>query len=325
MQGQRDSGIEQDMEVPPCTKCGSPSIIFQRYSGLHLCKKHFIEDVERKVKRRIRKKRMIEQGDKIAIALSGGKDSSALLILFKKITKMRRDVELVAISVDEGIAEYRPKTLERAKSLADKLNVPHIIRSFEDVYGNSLDELVKKAEKKYGLMGGCSLCGVLRKRLLNSISREIGATKLAVGHNLDDEAQTILMNYLRGDVERLLRLSPRKEREEFIPRIKPLVEVPEKEVALYSLLHGVEIEHEECPYASESYRFDVRDFLNYFEMGHPGTKYSLLRGYEKLIDMIGVMDTLPKEFFELSSCVRCGEPTSGKMCKVCEILEKLGT
>ena len=324
MQGQRDSGTKimsgVSNEIPPCTKCGSPSIIFQPYSGLHLCKKHFIEDVERKVKRRIRKFRMIKPGDKIAVALSGGKDSSALLILLKKITEMRKDVEIVALSVDEGIADYRPKTLETAKLLTSRLKVPHIIRSFEDEYGVHLDELIKRSKKRGGWVGGCSLCGVLRKRLLNTISRDIGATKLAVGHNLDDEAQTILMNYLKGDIERLLRLSPKREKEGFVPRIKPLAEVPEREVALYSLLHGIDIEHLECPYASESYRFDVRDFLNYFEFEHPGTKYSLLRGYEKLMNE---MDTLPRKPFKLSLCMRCGEPTSGKVCKVCELLEGL--
>jgi len=238
---------------------------------MHLCKKHFVEDVERKIKLTIRKEYCIHKNEVIAVALSGGKDSSVALYVMHKILGNRPDIEIVAISVDEGINGYRPHSLELATSLTKMLGVRHIIKSFKEVHGVTMDELAAMDREK----GTCSYCGVLRKNVLNKAALEIGATKLVTGHNLDDEAQTILLNHFRGDMERMVRLAPPAAIEGLVLRAKPLRNVPEKEVALYALVNSLPVDFSECPYAGEALRGEIRELLNNFEAKHPGTKYSL--------------------------------------------------
>lgn len=290
-----------------CQRCSKSAVIHQKYSNAHFCKPHFIEDVERKIKRDIRKFKMVERGDRIAVALSGGKDSIALLYVLHKIFKNRPDVELLALTIDEGINGYREKTIPHAEKLTEELGIMHEIRSFDSEFGATLDELKKKKS-----FAACTMCGVLRKNLLNKAARELGATKLALGHNLDDEAQTILMNYLRGDVERMTRMTGMQEG--MVLRIKPLRSIPEKEVALYAFLNNLPLSTDECPYSNEALRNEIREMLNNYEVDHPGTKYSLLRGFES------VARALPSSDTKIVRCEKCGEPSSEAICKACRLL-----
>jgi uncharacterized protein (TIGR00269 family) len=294
-----------------CSRCRRNAVLYQKYSSAHLCSKHFIEDVERKIKRDIRKHRMVERGDIIAVALSGGKDSTALLCILHKLFYRRPDVNLVAITIDEGITGYREHTIKHAQYLTAHLKITHVIRSFKDAYGKTLDEIVRDTGRN-----PCSVCGVLRKNLLNKTARELHATKLAIGHNLDDEAQTILMNYLRADTERMLRMIPGNIQPGLVPRIKPLRSIPEKEIALYNLLHDLPLDTHTCPYATTALRADVRDLLNNYEVKHPGTKYALLAGFEKITESLRQTHTITP----VKKCTQCGEPTGGKLCKTCQIL-----
>ncbi|MDY6959639.1 MAG: TIGR00269 family protein, partial [Halobacteriota archaeon] len=162
----------------------------------------------------------------------------------------------------------------------------------------------------------CTFCGVLRRQMLNSAARDTGVNSVATGHNLDDESQSVFMNYLRGDTERLMRTSIDKAC--FIPRMKPLQNIPEREVALYAIVKGIEMDMSECPYAGEALRSEIREMLNDYEVKHPGTKYSIIRGFDKLSEGIKTVDV------DLSGCTVCKEPCSGDMCKACNLLKQLG-
>jgi uncharacterized protein (TIGR00269 family) len=299
-----------------CRKCHKKAIHFQPYSGAHLCAPHLIEDIERKVKHTIRKHRMIEKGDTIALALSGGKDSTVLLYLLHRLFGNRPDLNIIAITIDEGIAGYRPETLRHAKEITSKLGIEHNIASFKDEYGFTLDQIVEKRSEK----GPCSYCGALRRYLLNKTAREKGATRLAVGHNLDDEAQTVLMNLLRGDAERMFRMVQASVQPGLILRSKPLCDIPEREVALYAILKDLPVDFSECPYAYSAIRGEVRDMLNDFEVSHPGTKYAVLRSLEKLAESL--RHNFPQQ--SLNTCNICGEPTAGDICQVCRLLGREG-
>ena len=298
-----------------CKKCNHEAVIFQKYSGMHLCKRHFIEDVERKIKLTIRKEYNIKKNDVIAVALSGGKDSSVALYIMHKILGERPDIQIVAISVDEGINGYRPQSLELAKQLTETLGVRHIIKSFKDEHGVTMDELAVMEREK----GTCSYCGVLRKSVLNRAALEIGATKLVTGHNLDDEAQTILLNHFRGDMERMVRLSPSAAIEGLVMRAKPLRNIPEKEVALYALINSLPVDFSECPYAGEALRGEIRELLNSFEVNHPGTKYSLLRGFDKLVGALA--KELPPA--KIDKCRICGDTCTEDICQACKLLGRI--
>ncbi|ETA69245.1 TIGR00269 family protein [Methanolobus sp. WCC1] len=303
-----------DSKTIKCNKCNNDAIIFQKYSGMHLCRKHFIEDVERKIKLTIRKHYSIKRNEVIAIGLSGGKDSSTTLYILHKLFGKRPDIELVGISIDEGIAGYRPDTIESARELTSKLGVRHIVRSFRDEYDTTMDKIAPQKREK----GACSYCGVLRKSLINKIALEVGATKLAIGHNLDDEAQTILLNHLKGDVSRMVRLAPPKELEGLVLRMKPLRHIPEKEIALYAYLHDLPLGFGGCPYAHEAMRKEIRAMLNEFEVKHPGTKYALLSGFDKVSGILG--REYPQE--GLQKCIICGQACTENVCQACKLLKR---
>ncbi|MDD3977106.1 TIGR00269 family protein [Methanomicrobium antiquum] len=291
-----------------CSKCNKDAIIFQKYSGMHLCPEHFTKDFEGRAKKAIRQHRWISSGDKIAVAMSGGKDSSAVLYFLKKVFGQRPDIEIFAITIDEGIKGYRdPQAVEK---IAGRYDVKCYITSFYEHFGLTLDEIVeKKGDRK-----SCSYCGVLRRQILNGFARELGATKIAMGFNLDDEAQSVMMNVLRGDLERLLRRQ--KPAEGMIPRIRPFIYLPEREVALYANLYVEGFEERGCPYSHNALRADVREMINDYNYRHPSTKYALVNLGEEL------KEGLEEDSTQLRTCEVCGEPVFGE-CGTCRILHEI--
>lgn len=301
-----------------CSKCGKEAIYFRVNEGRHYCKKCFSENIERRVKNTISRFKLVKSGDRIAVGLSGGKDSSNTLFILKKIFDKNPKIKIFAITMDEGIKGYRDKTLKGCKEFCKRLGVEHHIVSFDKSFHVTIDKIAKDAEYE----GMCGPCGIFRRYLLNQKAREFGANKIAVGHNLDDEAQSIIMNVIKGDLLRLARFGaiPKlKDHSKFIPRIKPLIMIPEKESALYALINGIPVYFDECPYARfNPLRMEIRDFLNKLEDKSPGIKYSIVRSAEKISPLL--KGQFRSE--EIGICKKCGEPTSGKICKTCETIEK---
>ncbi|OKY79037.1 MAG: tRNA(Ile)-lysidine synthase TilS/MesJ [Candidatus Methanohalarchaeum thermophilum] len=301
---------------PKCDKCSEDSIIYQSYSGLHLCKKHFIESVESKVMKYIRKHIDIGNEEKLCVALSGGKDSCVLLYLIDKIFGEWPNLDIISITIDEGIENYRDEAIEYSKSLCEFLDIKQYIYSFKEEIGYSLDEISDVVGKERT----CRYCGILRRWLLNKKTKKKNVDKLAVGHNLDDESQSALMNFLSGENFRLNRVAAGPSKKDgFIPRIKPLREVPEKEIGLYAKVKEEVSSHfDECPYSDWALRGDVRDMLNWYEEKHPGTKYSVLRGVDRISKNL-----TKEENAKLQKCLRCGEPTNNQKCQACKLIENL--
>ncbi len=284
---------------------------------MKLCASCFRQSVEDKVRRTISKRRMLEPNDHVAVAVSGGKDSLTLLSILKKLETRFPRARLTAVTVDEGIHGYRDEALRLASDLCSKLDVNLVAVSFEELFGTTTDEIVSRERK----LTPCSYCGVLRRKAINYGAAKAGATRIATAHNLDDEVQTVLLNLLHGDVFRLARASPVLEdpRGRFLPRIKPLCEVPEREVALCAYLSGLEFQSIACPHGDEALRGEIRVMLNRLDEKHPGTKFTLLRSAEKLRELIGTSVPLR----ELRNCQRCGDPTPQDLCQGCRLLESL--
>jgi uncharacterized protein (TIGR00269 family) len=306
-----------------CSRCGRPSVYLRRATGRHLCAAHLAEEVEDRVRHTMAADGMPPTGSLVAVALSGGKDSTVLLSLLHGIARETGELDLVAITVDEGISGYREETLRAAAATAARYGVPHRTGSFAGLFGRTLDQEVTGLEHR-----ACALCGILRRKALTILAREAGADCIATGHNLDDEAQSVLMNWLRGDRDRLLRDSGQGNRNRllrdplqggqrgFLRRIKPLREIPEKEVALYGVITGLFTPMPECPYRHAALRGEARAMLNAMEQRFPGTLERLVQGQRKLAR--GAAGRIPAP---VGSCMRCGEPATGPLCQACRLLE----
>ncbi len=305
--------------APKCSKCKKDSAVYLPYSESNLCKKHFLELFEKRFKRTNREFGFIKKGDKVAIGLSGGKDSTTLLYLLAEFRTIH-PFELFAITIDSGLyCDYWEKTFEIASNSAKELGIPHYVFSFKKEFGYTLDEIVKKLKSE----NPCSICGVLRRRLLNIKSRELGATKLAIGHNLDDAVQTVLMNILKNEPMRLLRFNEHLVPcEGFIPRIKPLIRTPEEEVIAYAQLKGIRVEPKSCcPYSRFAMRNHARKVVRESEALYPGTRFNMFNSFLSIQELM--KRGLEKEPIKIPICKNCGEPCSENTCMYCRIMSEL--
>jgi len=288
-----------------CEKCDKPAVYFDREREIHLCRDHLKESVENEVRRYLKTVRLPER---LGVAFSGGKDSTALL---KVLSEIGRDLpcSIIALTVDEGIETYRQDTIRAAEETCRILGVPHYIIRFQDVFGHSLDHLVAGSDRN-----ACTICGILRRRALEILARNHSVRVIATGHNQDDHAQTALMNAISGDVRKVF--SGMGESSWYTRRIKPFAGVSEREVTLYALLFGLFRDLPECPYASSSLRGEVRALLYRYERNHPGSMRHAARCEEEIRERLGrIFERDPYQ-----TCVSCGWPGSGRVCQVCTIL-----
>ena len=292
-----------------CDKCGKEAVLFQEYSGQHLCQQHFVVDMETKAKRAIRTHRWLSPGDHIAVGLSGDAATSALLFFLKKLTAQRRDIRISAIAVDEGIAGFRDPM--QAERIAASLEVTCIRGSFEERYGHTMDEIGSGK----GAALACEYCRGIRRHLLDRLARDHGITKLAVGTSLDDGAQETLKAFFCGNVEQMiLSCLPITSG---IPVIQPFMDVPATETRLYAALHTGAPAPATCPYAAAGIDSDVHTVLDEFTVNHPGTKHALVNLRENL-SRAGC--TAAEAF---STCPRCGEPgTVSGECRHCSMIDE---
>ncbi len=301
-----------------CDKCGKDAVTFIKYAGIALCKEHFLQFIDRKIKREFREQVRFKKDDRVVIAVSGGKDSMLVLHEMHRIFGNWKNFEMIAVTVDEGVANEREQAIKIASEYSKKLGIEYRVIHFSDFIGVRLEDVVSKDHE----IKPCTYCGVWRRKVLNEFARSINANYLVLGTNLDDVAQSIIMNVTRGDTARLLRLAPHKKiRKSFIPRIIPLRRVLEKEVKLYVTLAEIPHYSKRCPYAVHDIRNKYREFLNDLEKTDPSVKFAVVNFYDEIKPL------LEKEYghMEMNACKICGEPTPGTICKSCQLLERYRT
>lgn len=297
-----------------CSRCKGRAVTFIRYSGAHLCKRHFDDFFLKRVKKEIRWQLDVKKSKNVAVAISGGKDSAAALVALNEILGDIPAIRITAVTIDEGIEGYRPPNIEAASELCESIGVGHEIISFREKMGITLDQASEVCDP----LTPCSNCGVWRKKYLNLAAREIDADALAMGHNLDDMAQSIAMNIFGAEVDKLVRMGPhRRVIPGLIPRIMPLRTIPEKECYLWARLRGIPFVDEVCPYSETAHRGLFRDIVNQVERNTPGTRHRLLRSHETIYEHM----TDGTDRGVLERCNVCGEVASGDICQACEMEE----
>lgn len=311
-----------------CHKCENKAVIDLQHG--RMCKSHFINYFEKKVFKTINKYQLIKHNDKVCIAASGGKDSLTALYLTKKYFEKNNwpTNNLKALIINEGIADYREKTLQDLIDFCKTYEIPLTIASFEENFGKSLDQafpIINKVTKKLP----CNICGVWRRYLINKYAKQLKATKLVTGHNLDDEAQAIVMNNFKANTKLAAKLGPVSGvsvHQDFVQRIKPLYFCLEKETRLYALLKGFKVEFTECPNITNSYRSQVRDMLNDFEQKYPGTKTSIINSFLDILPLLKqryLEENENNQERKIKKCQVCSEPSNGEVCNACKLKQVL--
>jgi uncharacterized protein (TIGR00269 family) len=325
------SSMGNQLSIESCSRCRNDAVIHQAYSGQHLCGRHLASSIRKRTSKELRlqldlpKDATREDGSpyRILVAVSGGKDSAVLLSMMVDIIGRRRDVELIAGCVDEGIGGYRSPSMECAGQLADELGIRFETLRFHELGFGEMDKVVQlmpsmgeKHTEAKGLMP-CSYCGVFRRQSLNELAHRLGADVMALGHNLDDMAQSILMNLQKGEVERSVRLAPHTKSaiDGLAPRIVPLRWIPEQEIHAHAIHSALPIFHGECPHAPGAMRQQSRSVVARLEASTPGARHGLLHSLDQIRDLH--REAHPHAEKEINRCTECGEITSRETCQSC--------
>lgn len=277
----------------------------------------FLERFEQNVKDQINEQKLFKKNDRIVVACSGGKDSTVILYLLHKF-----GYRVEALIIDLLMGEWSEKNLENIKKFCSQNKIKLHVVSIRDEMGYSICYIRSVVKPKVKLQS-CGICGVIKKFVLNKKARELRADKIVTGHNMDDEAQTVLMNLFCGNLELGINMGPKSlgmKTKKFVQRVKPLYFVPERDIERYSRLMGFPVLYEKCPCSTGTLRRLVKNWLNRFEKKTPRAKENILKNFFQLQPIL-------REFYKgenkMRYCSECKEPTRSDICKTCELMGKL--
>ncbi len=303
-----------------CSKCGRRAVIKLRYAKLSLCEKHFIEFIENRFIKLSVRNRFFEGVRKVLVAVSGGKDSVTLLHLMYKAAKYF-GFEIHGLTIDLGIGrDYSKKSVEASVKNFEMLNIPYTVFSLRDNYGFTIDDVAMYGREVGIRKPVCSVCGIVKRYIMNKVALEINADAIATGHNLDDMVQYILSSVYSGRVEDIAKLSLKTPtRDKLIGRIKPLAYFSEKETLMYVVLKKLPFNYDICPhYKPKSFHVKLRKISNELEEAIPGSKITLTRTFLKKIGP-ALEAKYSFKIGEIRKCRLCGMPTTGEICSFCKI------
>lgn len=296
-----------------CSKCGGRAEIKLDYARMYLCDGCFAEFYERKVRETIRKYRMIKKGDKVAVAVSGGKDSAALLFVLRKLFP---DLQLTAVHINVEIPGYSEECEQKFRELVKMVGVDSVVYNTKEKLGIATPDFGKTIYRNRI----CSPCGTVKRYLMNRIAFENGFTKVATGHNLDDTVGVLFDLYVQGDVQQLVRLRPvaPSTHPKLVAKIKPLIEMTEMENLLYATKNQLPFRGAPCPLASGSRNRKRKRLLEMIEGEVHGFKHALFSSHiKRILPVLEDKVELPP-FVECSSC---GMPSSENPCAFCRRVE----
>jgi len=297
-----------------CDNCQNPAAYTRKYSNQKLCSTCFSKSIVRKTAKTISKYNMIQYNELVAVAVSGGKDSLALLKIIHEMAATHH-FRIIAITIDEGIPGYRNEALDIVENFCRELNIDHKVYSYKDLFELTLDEALELRENER--TSSCSICGILRRRAIDHAAKDVEADVIATGHNLDDTLQTFVINMLSGDTTKIGWMDPDTSTNS-LRKIKPFCEIYESEIVFYAFTNNIPFQSEPCPHMNEGIRTEIREFLNSLETQHSGIKNNLYKSILKVSQIVKTSNSKEK-----IKCEKCGVECTGNICSVCNMVLKL--
>ncbi|KAK5662094.1 hypothetical protein OQA88_10209 [Cercophora sp. LCS_1] len=269
-----------------CAVCKTARALIKRPKNhAKLCRECFIAVFEDEVHHTITSSKLFYPGERVAIGASGGKDSTVLASVLKTLNERHNyGLELVLLSIDEGIKGYRDDSLETVKRNAVQYDMALKVVGYDELYGWTMDQVVETIGKK----GNCTYCGVFRRQALDRGAKMLEIKHVVTGHNADDVAETVLMNLLRGDMPRLSRstsIVTGDDRSE-VKRSKPLKYSYEKEIVLYAHHKKLDYFSTECIYSPEAFRGSARSLIKQLERVRPSAILDIVRSGEDMARLV---------------------------------------
>ena len=224
------------------------------------------------MRKAIEEYKMIEEGDKIAVCLSGGKDSITMLHAFKNLQIFYpKKFDIIAVSVNPGFEFFDTSFLE---DICNKIDVPLFIEK------SNAKEIVFDIRKE---KNPCSLCANLRRGVINSIANREGCNKIALGHNQDDVLETFLLNLLyAGNIGTFSPVSYMDRSK--VTLIRPLVYTPEKEIKRYIKRNEISVMAKVCPMDGTSKREDMKNLIFSLSKNIPMIRANLFGAIQRNLD-----------------------------------------
>lgn len=304
-----------------CRKCGEKAVINMHQHRLSLCRAHFLEWLPQQTEHAIEKYGMFTRGERLLLAVSGGKDSLALWDVLQRLG-FQADGLYINLGIDENLA-YSDQSELIARRFAQARQLKLIIVDVKDQYGESIPAISLRA--RHSTNRTCSVCGLIKRHIFNQIALEQTYDVLLTAHNLDDEASVLLANTLDWSLARLARGLPMLPAAPgFARKGKPFCRFYERETAAYSFLRGIEYMQEECPFASGSKQLLYKEHLNQLEERMPGTKLRFFLNYLSAVEKVAFPDQQEADpVLAEKRCPHCGQPTTtGDTCAFCKLFEK---
>jgi tRNA-5-methyluridine54 2-sulfurtransferase len=294
-----------------CLKCREDAWVELRRHNAAYCNTCFVGFFHDQVERAIRSHRMFTRDDNVLVAVSGGKDSLALWDVL-----LDGGYRADGLYIDLGIGEYSAESKALSETFAASRNATLHVVGLQEEFGYTIDLVETQTGRK-----PCSGCGLTKRYLFNRRAAELGYDVVATGHNLDDEAATLLGNVVHWQTGYLSRQSPVLEAEEagLVRKVKPLYRLSEHETASYAVIRGIDYVVDECPNAVGARSLLYKDALNVLEERSPGSKQAFLLGFlERAQSLFANSDQ-----HELQPCTDCGQPTTTPRCAFCRLVSDM--
>ena len=295
-----------------CTRCRGAAEVQLRAHNSAFCRPCFLFFFRRQVERAIESERMFVPGERLLVAVSGGKDSLALWDVLADL-----GYDTTGLYLGLGIGTYSTRSHDKAAGFAQARGLPlRVIALEEEAAGLAVPDVARVTRR-----ATCAACGTMKRHFFDTAAHDGGFDVLVTGHNLDDEAARLLGNVLRWQKDHLARQRPvlPPTHPKFVRKVKPLYLTSEYETAVYAFMRGIDYVVEECPNAAGASQLVYKDVLNRLEATSPGTKLAFVKEFVRRAQPAFA----EVERQEPAACTVCGMPAYGAVCSFCSLVREV--